>query len=76
MQPFDTLGLPGPDECLGMAGLLVSLLVAIVALTWFAVFQGGVPAFGLLATGVLLGISSFIYCVIWGQSPETSVEPS
>jgi hypothetical protein len=76
MQPFDILGLPGPDECLGMAGLLVSVLAAIVALIWLGVFQGGVSAFGLLAIGVLLGISSFIYCVIWGQSPENSVEPS
>jgi len=72
MQPFDVLGLPPPDECLGMPGLLVSVIAAIVALPWATVFQGGVPAFGLLGLGVLAGISSVIYCTIRGRSRPTA----
>ena len=68
MQPFDLLGLPSPEDCYGMIGVLVSLVMALIAFVWVGLFQGGTSAFLLLALGVVLGISSFIYCMIWGQS--------
>ena len=68
MQPFDLLGLPSPEDCYGMIGVLVSLVMALIAFVWVGLFQGGTSAFLLLALGVVLGISSFIYCAIWEQS--------
>lgn len=68
MEPFDTLGLPSPEECPGMLGLIVSVLGAIVGILWLIIYSGGVWSFALIALSGLLGWVSFMYCGVWEQS--------
>lgn len=73
MQPFDFLGVPGPDECLGMAGVLVGIALIITGGLTIAVTGGSIPAFGATAVGGVLAWSSIAYCLAWGPLSEGSV---
>jgi len=68
MDPFDTLGLPSPDECIGMVGLIVSVLGAIVGIVWLTVYEGQILSFALVVASAFLGWISFMYCEVWEQS--------
>ena len=68
MEPFDTLGLPSPDECLGTLGLIVSIAGAVVGIVWLISFGGQLGGFVLIALSALLGWVSFMYCEVWEQS--------
>lgn len=72
MQPFDLLGVPSPNECWGMVGLLVSILLVLSGWRGVVAAPGTTVAFALIASGVVLGISSFMYCLMWGQSPTAA----
>ena len=68
MQPFAFFGIPRPDECLGTIGILVSVVLAIVGFAIVGFSGGSLLGFSLLAVAVVLGISSFMYCLKWGAS--------
>jgi len=68
VQPFDALGLPSPDECLGVLGLLVGILGGIVGVVWLFFYDGSIPSFVLIAVSALVGWVSFMYCEVWEQS--------
>lgn len=68
MQPFDYLGLPSPDECIGILGLIVSVVAAIAGSLWLIQYDGGVWSFVVIALSGLLGWVSFMYCGAWNQS--------
>jgi len=68
MEPFDTLGLPSPDECLGVLGLIVSIVGAIVGIVWLIRFDGQILSFVLIVLSAVLGWVSFMYCEVWEQS--------
>jgi len=68
MQPFDSLGLPSPDECPGILGLLVSFAGAIVGVVWLFFYGGPVWSYVLIILSGLLGWLSFMYCEVWEQS--------
>lgn len=72
MQPFDWLGLPSPDECLGILGLLISVVGAALGVLWLFVYDGGIPSFVLIVLSALLGWISFMYCGVWEQSLPVS----
>lgn len=65
MQPYKSLGLPDPDECIGIAGLTMSVIVAITALAWLMFYQGGLVSFGVIVLAALVGWVSFMYCETW-----------
>jgi len=68
MQPFDALGLPSPDECPGILGLLVSVVGAVLGIVWLFVYSGPVWSYVLIILSALLGWLSFMYCEGWEQS--------
>lgn len=68
MEPFDTLGIASPDECLGVLGLIISILGAILGIVWLIWYTGGIPSFALIVLSALLGWVSFMYCEVWEQS--------
>lgn len=68
MEPFDTLGLPSPDECLGALGLIISIVGAVVGIVWLIRYDGQILSFGLIVLSALLGWVSFMYCEVWEQS--------
>lgn len=71
MGLFDQVGLPGPRECPGMVGVLLSLLGAAGSFWLLLVYNGAVWGFTLLALFAVLGWTSFIWCVVWAESaPE------
>ncbi|MFC7057262.1 hypothetical protein [Halovenus salina] len=73
MQPFDFLGVPGPDDCLGMAGVLVSIVLIIAGGATVGVTGGSISAFGSIAVGGVLAWSSIAYCLAWGPLGDNSV---
>jgi hypothetical protein len=73
MQPFDFLGVPGPDDCLGMVGVLVSIVLIIAGGTAIAVTGGSILAFGSIAVGGVLAWSSIAYCLAWGPLSDDSI---
>jgi len=68
MQPYEALGLPDPDECIGIAGLTISVIVAVIGLAWLLVYQGGLASFGLVILAAFVGWVSFMYCESWEGS--------
>lgn len=70
MEPFETLGIPSPDECLGMVGLLVGLAGVVAGLVWLLAYDGATPSFVLVVLSLLVGWVSVLYCTTWeGSSP-------
>lgn len=68
MEPFDTLGIPSPDECLGILGLIVSFVGAAIGIVWLFFYDGQTWSFILVVLSALLGWVSFMYCEVWEQS--------
>lgn len=74
MGVFETLGVPSPDECIGVAGLSVSLVGLTVGVLALLVLNLGFLAWALVVASLLVGWVSFLYCVVWGESaPEGEV---
>lgn len=70
----ETLGVPSPDECVGVAGVAVSLVGLTVGVALLLLFQGGFLTWALVIASLLVGWVSFMYCVVWGESsPEGDV---
>ena len=67
MQPYETLGVPSPDECIGMGGLTVALVILTVGIVIHLLVQATIWSFGLIVLGLFVGWVSFIYCGLWGQ---------
>lgn len=67
MQPYETLGLPSPDECIGIAGLTISLLILTIGITIHFFITQSVLTFSVIVIGLFIGWVSFIYCGLWGQ---------
>jgi hypothetical protein len=72
MQPFDFIGVPGPDDCLGIAGLLLAILLVINGAIGVFVSPGSLAAFSSIAIGVVLGGVSVMYCLLWGPLNSTT----
>lgn len=72
MEPFDTLGLPSPDECPGILGVVVSLFGGIAGLAWLILYNGFLWSFLLIIASAFLGWVSFMYCVAWDRSLPVS----
>jgi hypothetical protein len=68
MEPFDSLPIPSPDECLGGIGVLISIVGAVFGLVWLTAWNGGVWSFGFVVACGFLGWVSFMTCVAWGQT--------
>lgn len=58
---YETREHPDPDECIGMAGLTISLVIAVIGLTWLLVYQGGLASFGLVILAAFVGWVPFMY---------------
>lgn len=67
MQPFETIGIPSPDECVGVAGLTVSLVVLTVAVSIHVLIFDSIWTWIAMVGGLLIGWVSVMYCVVWGQ---------
>lgn len=74
MGVFERVGLPGPGECPGILGILVSVIGAAGSFGAIVVYDRAVWAFTLLALFALLGWVSFIWCSVWAESaPEDRI---
>lgn len=69
MEERTSLGLSDPRECVGVIGILVSLLGAAGSLWVLVVFEGPIWGFALLVLFAVLGWTSFLWCGAWAQSP-------
>ncbi len=67
MQPYETLGLPSPDECIGVIGLTVSLALLTVGIVIHLFVAATVWSFAVIVAGLFVGWTSFIYCGLWSQ---------
>ncbi len=67
MQPYETLGLPSPDECIGIGGLTVSLAILTVGIVIHLLITSSIWSLGLIIVGLFIGWVSFMYCVVWGE---------
>jgi hypothetical protein len=68
MGVYERLGVPSPGECVGVAGLTVSLVGFTVGVVAMVALEQTLPGFVLLVGSLLVGWVSFIYCVVWGES--------
>jgi hypothetical protein len=68
MGIFETAGIPSPDECVGVAGLSVSLVGLTLGVAALVLLDQTFPAFAVLVASAVVGWVSFIYCVVWGES--------
>ena len=71
MQPYETLGIPSPDECIGVGGLTVSLAILTVAIVIHLFVASSIWSLGLIIAGLFIGWVSFMYCVVWGEGRQT-----
>ena len=67
MQPYETLGLPSPEECAGIAGLTVGLVLVTVGVVLHVFVWGTVASFSVVVLGLFISWVSFIYCGLWAQ---------
>ena len=68
MSVFESIGLPSPDECVGVLGLSISLIGITIGVGALLFLESTVPAFVLVVASLLVGWVSFLYCVVWGES--------
>ena len=61
-------GIPGPSECPGMIGVLLSLVGAAGSLWILVVEDSAIWGVALLALFAVLGWTSFIWCAVWAES--------
>ena len=67
MQPYETLGLPSPDECIGVVGLTTSLLILTIGIVVHLFVVATIWSFALIVAGLFIGWVSIIYCGLWSQ---------
>ena len=68
MEPYESLGLPSPDECIGVGGLTLSLIILTVGILAHILIADTLWTFGMIVAGLLIGWLSVMYCVVWGQA--------
>lgn len=68
MSVFETLGIPSPDQCVGVVGLSISLVGMTIGVAALAYYEQSLPVFGIIVASLFIGWVSFLYCVIWGES--------
>ena len=74
MQPYEWLGLPSPEECVGVAGLTISLGVLTLGIVIHVAVAASIWTWGLIVLGLFIGWVSFLYCVVWGQGRPVRTE--
>ena len=67
MHPYDYLGLPSPDECIGVVGLTASLILLTIGIGLHLFVVDSIWTFGVIIAGLFVGWVSFMYCLVWGQ---------
>lgn len=67
MQPYETLGLPDPGECVGVVGLTVGFAILTVGILMHLFVLENVYSFSIIVLGLFIGWVSFIYCGLWAQ---------
>jgi uncharacterized membrane protein len=65
---YERLGIPSPDECVGVLGLAASLFGVTVGVAALFLLEQSLPGFAIVVGSLLIGWASFIYCVVWGES--------
>ena len=68
MGIYERLGVPSPDECVGVAGLTISLIGMTIGVAALFSLEQTFPAFATIVGSLLVGWVSFLYCVVWGES--------
>lgn len=68
MGVSEALGIPSPDECIGVVGLAVGLAGTTLGVAALLLLEGGFAAWALVVAGLFVGWVSFLYCVVWGES--------
>lgn len=68
MSVSERLGIPSPDECVGVVGLVVSLVGVTVGVVALLVFSEELAVVAVIIASLLLGWVSVLYCVVWGES--------
>jgi hypothetical protein len=68
MGIYERLGVPSPDECVGVAGLTISLIGVTIGVAALFFLEQTLPAFATIVGSLLVGWVSFLYCVVWGES--------
>lgn len=71
MGLFETLGVPSPDQCVGVAGLTVALVGLTLGLVGVLVLELGFAAWAVVVASLFVGWVSFLYCVVWGESDSS-----
>ena len=71
MGLFERLGVPSPDECLGIVGLSLALFGLTVGVVWLLLLDGEFYAWALVVASLFVGWASFLYCIVWGESTPT-----
>ena len=72
MEPYESLGLPSPDECIGVGGLTLSLMILTIGILSHIFIADSIWTFGMIIAGLLIGWLSFMYCIVWGQGFPTN----
>ena len=67
MQPYETLGLPSPGDCIGVLGLSVSLVILTIGIVVHLLILATIWSFVLIVAGLFIGWVSIIYCGLWTQ---------
>ena len=73
MQPYETLGIPSPDECVGIGGLTVSLAILTTGIALYLFVAETIWIWMLIVLGLFIGWVSVMYCVVWGGEHSPSV---
>jgi len=68
MGIYERLGVPSPNECVGVGGLTVALIGLTIGVAALFVLEQSFPAFVVIVASLLAGWVSFLYCVVWGES--------
>ena len=74
MQPYEYLGLPSPDECVGVIGLTASLLLLTIGVATHLFVADTIWSLGVIITGLFVGWVSFMYCIVWGRGVPSELE--
>lgn len=61
------LGLPDPEECPGVVGLVVSLVGVTAGAALHTFTNADLAGFVVIVLALLVGWTSFLYTVVWGE---------
>lgn len=67
----ESLGIPSPDECIGIFGLTAALIGITIGITAILLFGLEFAAWVVVVASLLVGWVSFLYCVVWGESSSS-----